>query len=647
MMNRNLPEIILFGLSADMPHQGHVEWISTLKKKFPTSTIVVMPCNANPLGKKDTNGHLIYPSNGFIRWQMLYEYYKKHDSEIIVSQYEIAINIPSKTYTSIEYLRYTTISEIEKQRGYILPKKYPKESINNVSIVIGTDIIFEFDQWYNWQKILKIAKVLVINRAGFAKMPNLFQQISNPKLKSAFIKGFEQGSIIEINGPQINISSRELKNFFQKSSCTNYANDFLLKYIPKDIFEFIKKNQYEFANSYFQNPKAYETYELAMLEYQKAINIFDSDRKTKLKAFIADFAKMANIDKYQTEGYKLIEGQLDIDLVKLNHTKFNHQIKKWMQQNACTWYATQKPSGKIISPKEFHANFKLLGKFGPNLAVDIIIFIKDTNAANIDFSTLKLLTIKRNDKQQTMAIPGGFYQDSGDKITTKSIFKTAVHEFLEECFSNGLFAHKSDTSKLINKKYKTQLPLLYAKIIKILKASFKAKTAPKAIQQLIGLPKKAYEKILNLPDNPSPFIVIDTILNLVSYHYANSGHGRAIVSKLKCDFYITLLPEQYQKLNEFLFRQGNLSPEEPGLTNPRNTNLAWMTIRCVSLIVTKEAWQNLLKTCGLKLSGGDDAANATIIPLIKFLTNKSNPFIPHKYSVLRELSKIYEKTEVC
>ncbi len=598
-MNSNLPKILLFGLSADMPHKGHIEWIFFLKKTFKTHTIIVMPCSINTLGKKDKTGNLIYPSNGYIRWEMLYDYFQKHDQDIIVSQYEIAINIPSRTHTTIEYLQHTPISQIKSQRGYVLPIQYPNTTLNEVSIAIGTDIIPEFDKWHEWEKILKTAKIIIMNRAGFEHIN--IQKISNPKLKSAIICGINQGAIIEVSGPKIDISSRKLKTMLQE----NVNDGHLLEYIPKDILTFIKTHQNEFSNAYYQNPKARKIYELAMQAYKKAVCAFDLQRKTNFSAFITDFIKLGVIDKYQDEGYKLINGRLNIDLHKLDHAQFNKQIQSWMQQTHCEWYETRKPSGKIISPHEFNANFKLLGKYGPNLAVDLIIFIQDSEA-------LKLVTITRNDDQKALAIPGGFYQGG--------LFTTAAHELLEECFSNRLFVENSLSSQLIDKIYKNNLNLLIQKITNIL---------PDAYQDCL--------QSIKLPST-----IISFIIKKASEHYKNQAQSTHLITKLKCDLYINLLPDAYQKLNDFIIKRGILSPEEPSLTDPRNTNLAWMTIRCFRFMITKSEWQNLLNECALDLSGGDDAASAAVINLSEFYENNARHFALHKYLVLREFAKLTE-----
>lgn len=614
MMKINQPKLILFGLSADMPHKGHIACIFTLKKQFPNHTIVVMPCSANPLGKTDINGNIIYPTNGFVRWQMLYDYFQKHDNEIIVSQYEIAINIPSKTYTTIKYLQYTSIENIKMQRGYILPLKYPKNPINEVSIALGTDIIKDLDKWYKWNNILKNIKIIIIKRPGFKDID--LKNISDSKLKKSLMKA----SIQEISGPQIDISSRKLKSMLQE----NVPYEILSKYIPDEILDYIKNHKRDFSNAYFKNLKARELYTQAMQEYEKGLHAFDLKRKIQLSTYIADFIKIENIDNYDTQGYRLTNGRLDIDLMKIDNLQFSKQITKWMQENNCEWYETKKPSGKIISPHQFNANFKLLGKFGPNLAIDLIIFIKENNK-------FKLLTITRNNDKKNLAIPGGFYQ--GD------VLKTAVNEFLEECFSNKLFAKNSLSSKLANKIYANKKNILYREIENILaNASLKLDSPCEHKSKISNI--RLMQKISDLEKTPSA--IIDYAIDLVSNVYRNKSNYRQVISKLKCDIYINIFPENYKKLNRFISNKGNINSEEPSLIDARNTNLAWLSIKSISIYIDQTEWQNLLNECALDLSGGDDAAAANVVDLEVFFKQEAQSFAFHKYLVLRELAKYYE-----
>ena len=312
-----MTKLILFGLSADMPHNGHIQWIDVLKKTFTDHRIIVMPCNANPLGKKDTNGNTIYPSNGLLRWQMLHEFYQEQDPDIIVSQYEIAINTPSKTIDTLDYLIHTPIESIQAQRGFSLPNTNNRKIINQVAIALGTDLVNELSQWHKWHKILNSANLIVMQRAGYESIQNT--KITNPQLITAISDKIKNQTLIKLSGPQINISSRELKNKLQNGA----SDDYLKNYIPAKILSFIRQNQSEFSNAYYQNPQARATFQEAMHIYMSTVKNFDENRQSTLNTYIYDLTPLGKIDKQNESGYTLNNGLLKIDLNKINPKKLD------------------------------------------------------------------------------------------------------------------------------------------------------------------------------------------------------------------------------------------------------------------------------------------------------------------------------------
>ena len=599
-----MTKLILFGLSADMPHNGHIEWLDVLKRSFSDHRIVVMPCNANPLGKNDAKGNIIYPSNGFLRWQMLYEFYQEHDPDIIVSQYEVAINTPSKTIDTLDYLLHTPIDEIINQRGFTLPNINNQEIINQVAITLGTDLVNELSNWHKWQDILKSAKLIVMQRAGYKNIQET--TITNPQLQQIIIEKIKDQTLIELPGPQVHISSRELKKLLQNGA----ADDYLKKFIPAKILDFIRKQQSEFSDAYYENPQARATFQEAMAIYKSTVSNFDKIRKSELNTYIYDFKSLGKIDKQNSSGYFLDNGRLKINLSKVDSEEFSKQIDNWMHNLDCEWYIPHQKTGKIHSPHQFNAGFKLLGKYGPNLAIDVMIFVEDENSKK-----LEILCINRNDDTKSLAVPGGFYQ--GDTINT------ACHEFLEECCSNNLFAANSPTVELINQKYHNKQKQFIKDINLVLKKNG------------ISNYSKQNQKV-------SPSLIIKDAITYLTSYVEKTNKSCQLLAQIKCDLYVTLLNDKYNILLNFFAKQGKIAPPELCVTDERNTNLAWMVTKVVRYILPKATWENLLKTCGLEICGGDDAAEAKLLSIEDFCKNQ-NTFALHKYLVLRNLAKFQEE----
>lgn len=594
-------KVLLFGLSADMPHRGHIEWISHLKELFSDYSIVVMPCNANPLGKKDGNGDTIYPTNGYLRWQMLYAYYQVNDPEIIISQYEITINTPSTTIETLRYLKNTSIEHIKKQRGYELPPKIATYDQNNIIIAIGSELFNELPLWHDWQEILTLANIVIMNRAGYKELQT--EEIQNQELKTAFINGLQKGSITQVKGPQINISSRELKKMLR-----NGASDAeLLKYIPQEILSFIRENIADFSVAYYQNKQAIQLYNIAIQLYQTDLQQFDSQRNFELSAYIADLVNVKNIDKWNSNGYKLENGRLTVNVKTANHISIHNIIANWMNKKSNLWFKNNAPYHTIIPPRQFFANFKILGNYGPNYAVDIIMFVQDNN------QNLKILTIKRNDDKQTPAIPGGFFQDE--------VLNTAIFELLEECFSNNLFIENSKTSALLNDAYPRQFKLKLNRF----------------------LTKFNFHNLINytaeLPDDSKPS---EFMLKIISKLPKNSK----LTLNFKCKAYAHFLPKQFATYKKFIEQNGVIGPNELSATDERNTNLAWIVTRTMRFFIQETKFTKLLEECGLELSGGDDAASAHLMLINDFCTSNIQPFALHNFLVIRDLAKFAEEGKI-
>jgi nicotinate-nucleotide adenylyltransferase len=605
-----MSDILLFGLSADMPHKGHIEWITKLKKTFPTHTIIVMPCSANPLGKSDEFGNTIYPSNGYLRWQMLYDFYKDFDPEIIVSQYEVAINTPSTTIVTVRHLMHTNITDIRKQRGYIYQDKSLKP-INEITLAVGSELFNELPLWHDWQEIIAKCKIVIMKRAGYADInPNCILDL---ELKRAFTNGVKNGSIIELGGPQVDVSSRSLKKLIREGACDTT----LLKYIPRPILTYIRSNIADFSASYYQNPKAIEIFNLAMKVYRSNVQHFDKYRNNELSAYVRDLRDIENINHWQDFGYKLNNCRLIINLEKADHAEMHTKISNWMQSPSRAWFKTVNPYNEIITPTDFKADFKILGEFGPNLATDAVIFIKHSR------NSLKLLTIRRADDTRTPAIPGG--------INESSVFKTCTSELLEECFSNSLFADDSKSNLLINdiysNKISTEFKLKLHSVLERISNNTSLKEHSTISEYINQIPEDIY---------PSKAVKLLLTINIEP----------KLLVKLKCCLYEELLPEQFNIFSQFIKYHGKIGPKELSTTDERNTNLAWMLTQTVRFVLDDVALNTLLQECGLELSGGDDAEDATLMSIVDFCKEPNRLFSIHGFLVLRDLAKMIESGDI-
>ncbi|MDF1758240.1 MAG: hypothetical protein P1U74_08090 [Legionellaceae bacterium] len=617
-----MDDLILFGLSADMPHYGHIQAIQTVKEKFPKHSIIVMPCSANPLGKINENGQPIYPTNGYIRWQILYNFYQKYDQDIIVSQYEVAINTPSKTIVTIEHLKHTSLTDIKNQMGYALPKSRLINP-NNVSLVIGRDLVDELTKWDEWEDILKNATLIITNRAGYAE--STVDSIKSSKLRKSIQKGLIDGSVIMIDVPQIEISSRKLKRMIQNGISDNE----LLKYIPSQILSYIRSHQSDFSVAYYQNSQAIEVYHIAIHALKSAINKFNDNRESLLSAYIADLDGIRAVNKWDADGYKLNGCRLKINLKLANPLLIQKIYNDWMKNDNREWFKNTKPDGEIISPASFKANFKLLGAYGENKTVDALMYV------SYPTGELKILAIKRNDDCESLAIPGGFDETN--------VIDSCINELLEECFSKKMFADHSISSIYLDES-ETSSPL---------SIDFKQRLISIIENNSANLTSENLNYIINevhvLSDTTLPSRCVLDLINLV-FNFIKSNASKTIalqdISKLKCSIYKEFLPVQYERLEKFVIENGNVGPRELCYTDSRNTNLAWISTKTVQFHLKENDFLELLNECGLELSGGDDAKSASLVSIIDFCTGENRRHSFHSFLVMRGLAKLIEDRKI-
>ena len=155
-----MTKIILFGLSADPVHLGHLEYIRMLENNYPEHLIILMPCQLNPIPKNEA----YLPTKAIFRLQMLNAIQKDLSNpylkgQTIISDYETNKEGPSYTIDTIEYLQ-------------------AKYHLEELIVVIGTDNLKQLPQWKNYKNILALSTLLVIKRAGVENdFKNLLQNV--------------------------------------------------------------------------------------------------------------------------------------------------------------------------------------------------------------------------------------------------------------------------------------------------------------------------------------------------------------------------------------------------------------------------------------------------------------------------------------
>ncbi len=193
--------IAIFGGTFDPIHTAHENIVKAASSLSDVKKVIVIPAG-NPPHKTDK-----WISFASYRLQMT-EIAVASLKKVKVSRYEIKRKNKSYTLKTLKHFK----------------KKYKDEEIY---LIIGGDSFFAFEKWYKFEKILKIATLLVVERPGetgdLNKHKKYLENKYNAKVK--FLKMETQ-----------EISSTELRNKLIKK-------DYDVAGLNPDVLSYIKRNK--------------------------------------------------------------------------------------------------------------------------------------------------------------------------------------------------------------------------------------------------------------------------------------------------------------------------------------------------------------------------------------------------------------------
>ena len=130
----------VFGGSFDPIHKGHIESLKSVTEKLSLSKVLVIPNKVSPL--KDLS-----VASSLEKIKML-EIAFKDFKEIEIEDYELKKEGPSFMIETLQYLD----KKLGKKKHFLL--------------IIGEDSFQSFHRWKNYQHIIKMTSLLVMNRPG-------------------------------------------------------------------------------------------------------------------------------------------------------------------------------------------------------------------------------------------------------------------------------------------------------------------------------------------------------------------------------------------------------------------------------------------------------------------------------------------------
>lgn len=140
MMNK----IALFGGTFDPVHRGHIACVQHLVEKMDFSKVVLIPTSQNPL-KVDR-----IPASKEDRLKMIRLATRDYQGEIDIDDQEMMNNSPTYSFETLQRYQQTHAPE-------------------ELFLVMGQDTFEEFDQWKNFEEIIKMTNLLVVSRPPYRR----------------------------------------------------------------------------------------------------------------------------------------------------------------------------------------------------------------------------------------------------------------------------------------------------------------------------------------------------------------------------------------------------------------------------------------------------------------------------------------------
>lgn len=191
-----MARIGLFGGSFNPIHNGHVNLALSVKNTLGLDRVIIMPSGTAP---HKSCSEYAPPEDRLNMCRLAFEEYEGFD----VSDHEILQTGKSYTIYTIRYLK-----EI-----------YPDDELY---LLVGSDMILSFKEWYEYSEILEKTVVAAVSRTG----DDLCQLVKMAENLS------EYGGCLVINADTVTISSSEIRKMIKNNSDIScYLNEKVVKYI--------------------------------------------------------------------------------------------------------------------------------------------------------------------------------------------------------------------------------------------------------------------------------------------------------------------------------------------------------------------------------------------------------------------------------
>lgn len=207
-----MPDILIFGGTFDPVHNGHIEVAVTVQKHCHFDRFIFLPCKVPVL---KTNAH----ASPQQRLDMLHLALQDY------SEYNFEIDAREITRDSASYM-VTTLED------------YRLESGNDIAITLlmGHDSFTGLPRWYNWEKLILLCNILVIDRPGASILPDAVRYLLNQHETGnpSDLKTQPHGKIYRFNAGHYDYSSTSIRQLLLENKTEQLP-------LPASIAQYIKQ----------------------------------------------------------------------------------------------------------------------------------------------------------------------------------------------------------------------------------------------------------------------------------------------------------------------------------------------------------------------------------------------------------------------
>ncbi|STX29031.1 nicotinate-nucleotide adenylyltransferase NadD [Legionella beliardensis] len=210
-----MPNLIIFGGTFDPIHNGHLNTAINVQQFFHFERFIFLPCKVPILKNKAL-------ATTTQRLDMLKLALKEQDQTA-----NFAIDTREITRTSPSYM-VTTLEDYRRELGQTLA----------ISLLIGVDSFATLTKWYQWERLLHLANLVVIDRPGYhiesQVLLNLLKNHETSEVQQ--IKNVPNGLIFKFNAGLYDLSSTAIRSQIQQGYLLNAD-------VPKSVANYIKEHQ--------------------------------------------------------------------------------------------------------------------------------------------------------------------------------------------------------------------------------------------------------------------------------------------------------------------------------------------------------------------------------------------------------------------